>query len=205
MKKIGLLCLALVLALGTLGVAYAAWTDTIFINGTVNTGSVDIAIVNLSSTWVYKVPGAPPEIVVVHGWVPAPPAGSELIASAVAYSTVDDEVTITINNAFPCVDLTADILVKYEGTIPVKVDAVLTSWSGDAALLAQYAVVSFYWSDVNGTPVAPITGVVQMHEGNYVLAVMSLHLPQDNTLMNKTCTFTAQINATQWNEYPPDS
>ena len=40
MKKLGLLCLALVLALGALGVGYAAWTDTIFISGTVNTGNL---------------------------------------------------------------------------------------------------------------------------------------------------------------------
>jgi hypothetical protein len=40
MKKFGLLSLALVLVMGSLGIGYAAWTDTIFINGTVNTGSV---------------------------------------------------------------------------------------------------------------------------------------------------------------------
>ena len=32
-RKYGFLCLALVLALGTMGIGYAAWTDTIFING----------------------------------------------------------------------------------------------------------------------------------------------------------------------------
>jgi hypothetical protein len=40
MRKIGLLCLALVLALGALGVGYAMWTDTITIHGTVQTGEV---------------------------------------------------------------------------------------------------------------------------------------------------------------------
>jgi hypothetical protein len=42
MKKFGLLCLAIVLALGALGVGYASWTDTIFIEGTVETGEVCI-------------------------------------------------------------------------------------------------------------------------------------------------------------------
>jgi hypothetical protein len=40
MRKIGLLSLAIVLALGALGVGYAMWTDTITIHGTVETGSV---------------------------------------------------------------------------------------------------------------------------------------------------------------------
>ncbi|GAI88098.1 unnamed protein product, partial [marine sediment metagenome] len=38
MKKLGLLCLTLVLALGTLGVGYAMWSDTLTITGDVNTG-----------------------------------------------------------------------------------------------------------------------------------------------------------------------
>jgi hypothetical protein len=44
MKKFGLLCLALVLALGAVGVGYAMWTDTIWIDGTVQTGSVSLGI-----------------------------------------------------------------------------------------------------------------------------------------------------------------
>jgi hypothetical protein len=42
MKRIGLLAIAVVLALGTLGVGYAHWTDTITVEGTVCTGVVCI-------------------------------------------------------------------------------------------------------------------------------------------------------------------
>ena len=42
MKKIGLLSLALVLALGSLGIGYAHWTDTLTIDGDINTGWVDV-------------------------------------------------------------------------------------------------------------------------------------------------------------------
>lgn len=44
MKKIGLLCLVLVLALGTLGMGYAKWSQTLTINGTVNTGTLIVGI-----------------------------------------------------------------------------------------------------------------------------------------------------------------
>jgi predicted ribosomally synthesized peptide with SipW-like signal peptide len=50
MKKIGLLALALVLALGALGVGYAMWTDTVTVNGTINTGSIDLAIKDIGVT-----------------------------------------------------------------------------------------------------------------------------------------------------------
>jgi hypothetical protein len=40
MKKIALLCLALVLALGAMGVGYAMWYEDLYIDGTVYTGEV---------------------------------------------------------------------------------------------------------------------------------------------------------------------
>jgi hypothetical protein len=49
MKRFGLLCLVLVLALGSIGVGYAMWSDTISIDGTVSTGSVCLGIV--PGTW----------------------------------------------------------------------------------------------------------------------------------------------------------
>jgi len=95
--------------------------------------------------------------------------------------------------------LTADILVCYQGTIPVKVDAYLTDVGGDVQL-AQYVAVHFYeWDGQQG---AEITDVVQLHEDDCVYCVMTLHLPQDNTLMNLSGSFTAEIFAVQWNEYP---
>jgi predicted ribosomally synthesized peptide with SipW-like signal peptide len=44
MKKIVLISLALVLAVGLLGVGYAMWSDTVTIGGPVTTGSLDLTI-----------------------------------------------------------------------------------------------------------------------------------------------------------------
>lgn len=43
--KVGIICLALVLALGILGVGFAAWSDTLYIHGSVETGHVDVEFV----------------------------------------------------------------------------------------------------------------------------------------------------------------
>lgn len=45
MKKIGLICLAVVLAVGGLGIGFAHWSDTLYINGTVETGEVLVGFV----------------------------------------------------------------------------------------------------------------------------------------------------------------
>jgi hypothetical protein len=55
MKKIGLIMLALVIALGTLGVGYAMWQDIIWIDGTVNTGELEIDVEYVSGCDVYKL------------------------------------------------------------------------------------------------------------------------------------------------------
>jgi len=226
MKKIGLLALALVLALGTLGLGYAHWTDSIFIKGEVCTGSVDLEIVDTSNTWIWKMVGH--DIWLDHSWdsdldenetppnngVPALPVEGVMLV-AWADADVDqndpdgDTVLVNIGNAFPCCNLTADMLVHYVGSVPAIVTAEITDVTGDGCcLLANYVEVHFYESDEFGTMGNEIVVCpVQMHYCDYVLAVMSLHIPQDppegltqEDFMNLCCNFTAEITATQWNE-----
>jgi hypothetical protein len=126
LKRIGLLALALVIALGAMGVGYAAWTDEVYLEGTVYTGTLDIDVSDCSSTFVYKVP--PDGIVVNYDSGSedqhAPPDG-ELIASAVADfdngPSDADTATITFNGLFPEIDFRADLQIESLGTIPVKV------------------------------------------------------------------------------------
>jgi hypothetical protein len=49
MKTIGLLLLAIILAVGAMGIGYAHWSDTVYINGTVETGMVRVGIVDQDS------------------------------------------------------------------------------------------------------------------------------------------------------------
>lgn len=134
LKKMGILALALLIALGAMGTAYAAWTDSVYIEGTVYTGTLDIDIAGVSSTFVYKVPGAPdtgfgPETVVhyVYGEDdPEPPDGGTLIASAVTVDTSSagddvDSATMTFDGLFPEIDFWADLELEYMGSIPAKI------------------------------------------------------------------------------------
>lgn len=51
MKKIGILVLTLVLAFGTLGVGYAVWSDTLYIEGTVDTGVLKVGFTQILAEW----------------------------------------------------------------------------------------------------------------------------------------------------------
>jgi hypothetical protein len=149
LKRIGLLALALVIALGSLGVAYSAWIDHVYVQGEVCTGTLDINAIASSSTFVYKVsPGGTEDHYFINGtevyyypngtevhYCPGatdqhPPAGTEgvdylLIASAVTTfdngPTDPDTATMAFSGLFPGVDFRADLDMMYFGTIPVKV------------------------------------------------------------------------------------
>jgi predicted ribosomally synthesized peptide with SipW-like signal peptide len=148
MKKIGLISLALVMALGALGVTFAGWTDSVTVNGTVNTGDVKIDIIDYSGTYVWKVESQSNNIFIQQGWddeigdppnlpnvidafpnyVASPDMGSDGV-DPVAYAIARDgeagenaDIFVEFYNLFPCVDFQADFLLHYNGSIPVRVN-----------------------------------------------------------------------------------
>ena len=102
MKKFGLLLLAVVLALGTMGVGYAMWYEDLYIDGTVYTGELDVGYY---CTW----------------GVASDSEAAEKDFSSITRSFSGDGKTmyITINNAYPCIDYNHQFCVVTAGTIPV--------------------------------------------------------------------------------------
>jgi len=218
MKKIGLLSLALVLALGTLGIAYAAWTDTITIEGTVNTGTLNIDPVAFSSTYIYKdtdsdeiatyfeVKNALGQVVYFEGTIPE---HKVLVASAVSEPDGEDAVSFNYSNLFPCQTLVCDVLLHYDGSVPAKVNDISWEFTGDQGgdwitPLLSGDVVGY--ARIYDEENEELTDIVveegyQLHECDYVLVWLEFHLPQDDTLMNRSATGTATIEVIQWNEY----
>ena len=119
MKKIGLLCLALVLALGTLGIGYAAWTDTVYIEQTVETGTVKVGIGELEGwlEWDEKdVADITWNLTEIVGWKYDPFVGKEIPYYKKAYVTVD--------NAYPGIMVHTTYTIGCLGTIPVIISGI---------------------------------------------------------------------------------
>jgi len=123
MKKIGLLSLALVLALGTLGVAYAMWFDTLEIDGTISTGSLEIIFASQYDNDPATGADDPCE---AGSWnissgTPVWDGGRYTKDYASIASTFEDEfATISVNNAYPSYWGSVIWDVKNVGLIPVK-------------------------------------------------------------------------------------
>jgi hypothetical protein len=206
MKKIGLLCMALVLALGMLGVGYAMWKDEVTIEGTVNTGTVEIEIVELSETYVYKNVTSRD---MVMSPVPLVGADLELIASATSEDTstpTEKKVTMTFTNIFPtCQPISADVMLHYNGTVPAHV--ALVADDVDPAI-EDYLIQTWLVWDGQRWVEQDIDGI-QLHYCNSIWLIVSLNATalQDDgrDAQGLSGSFTKTIVVHQWNEpYPPE-
>lgn len=217
MKKIGLLCLALVLALGTLGVGYAAWTDTIYIEGTVTTGSLcwefatctlldDDKPVNYGGDY----PTDDPDFTCHDGFTWDPELGYfwELDKNVGwGEQEISDDgktLTVTLHNAYPCYFNRLTFYVHNCGTVPLKIDHivinelkisggvpwVLFDFNEDGAFDFE-----IQWGNNFGEQIEPGGPPPEISLWMHVLQPC----PQAQL---GTLTFTIEIVAVQWNEYP---
>ena len=219
MKKIGLLCLALVLALGSLGVGYALWSDVLYIQGSVDTG-------NLCWEWttVTQVdPGPPPQVVYDYHANPGftgPPyifQGDKDVGWTSAVVTDPKHITLHLYNVYPCYANEISLYTRNCGTVPLHFERVIFSSAYDTATIdwiaLDYAPVSldltgdgnddieFKWGNHIGMQLHPN---VNGPEQSFWLHILQA-CPQSQTGL----TFTITLDGVQYNESihpipPPD-
>lgn len=225
MKRLGILFMVLVIALAGLGAAFAAWTDEIVITGTVNTGSVDIVIEQVSGTDVYKDLDSD-QMVVCRYFVdatgakvyhpvpfldppgdagPPQPTNDLLVASASATISAGDTLEFTFDNIFPCLDFAIDAKFHYVGTVPAKINKITVEAIDDPDGILDDLDISFFgymWDPENHVVGAPVDIGSQIHEDQWIWAGIVVHVPQDQALMGKSASGTIKIELVQWNKYP---
>jgi predicted ribosomally synthesized peptide with SipW-like signal peptide len=94
MKKAGIFILIGVLALGAIGIGYAAWSQNLTISGSVKTGNYDVYLQDIVT------PAAPNSTVKVTNTIDGTAAKSHTITVKVenAYPNFTDNVTFKVNN-----------------------------------------------------------------------------------------------------------
>jgi len=231
MKKFGLLCLALVLALGALGVGYAAWTDTVYINGTVNTGEVCMSLVcpfsyldngespdetgylvgtsdpsadwNASSTGTAAFVNNPVHMTKNVGWITT---NCDDLTSPI------EEVTITLHNMYPCYYNHISFGITNCGTIPIKLDHV-TFLDASGAVLDTLTNDGYLALDLSKNQINDVEIYWgdnfgdQIEPGEHWDLSFWIHIMQDEGIdftQVQDFTFSAAVTGVQWNEYPLD-
>lgn len=173
MKKAIGMFVALILALGMSGLAYATWSETLMISGTVNTGTVDVE------------------------WSECSSGDSEIegkdVSSIICEIDPDDSNTmiVTVTNAYPCIDYWNVVDIHCVGSVPVHLYEVFVS-PQDPNVLVEI----LYYEDAACTMSASIP--VQLHTDDTIYVKIHVHITNDAE-PNHIYTFTAQIDAVQWN------
>ena len=218
------------MSLGLLGVGYAAWTDTVTISGTVNTGTVELDVDDYSHTIVWKTDNVsndclfiahytdtelaadptlddpPADVVDAFPNGPYPPgtAGIDPVSSAHAVTNGDNAVLVTIDNAFPLGDgvIAADFILHYNGTIPVKVNGATINVTSGNIDPADVVIAMYKWNTVTSAwdPISLLGE--QLHKSNLIKVVISVDLfEQEAADQGLTGTIGGSIDVIQWNEY----
>jgi len=206
MKKFGLLCLALVLALGVLGVGYAMWTDTVTISGTVSTNTVTIGFTEFTCQEMYEE--LPWGSGIFH---PGEVEGKEVASCTCDMNTrVEDQATglagykvgtVTVSNGYPCYWCFVTFVVKNLGTTPVIIQewqpvdpSGALTWDGVDTMRDATGAAILKFRTVN------LVGD-QLHQGEENKAEIDVHIEQP-AAMDATYYFDIVITAVQWNESP---
>ena len=148
-NKMAAIFIASIFALSALGVAYAAWTDTIYIDGDVTTGTVNLEWYPPSGISCEDETCGPPYQgagVTVDkncdpnygfldpstglGWGPTadyPDAKDVACGSIVTVAGDPDTLELTINNAYPGYWNKVETHAIYKGSIPVRIKDLVIS------------------------------------------------------------------------------
>jgi len=221
-NKMAAVFIASIFALSGLGVAYAAWTDTITIDGTVTTGSLcweftdcDLLDEDEPDNYGGDYPTNDPDYTCNPGFTHEPGQGyyweldknvawGEQLITDPDGDGCYDTLEVTLHNVYPSNFNRLSFYVRNCGTIPLKVDHVVING------VSYYSGVPQVTFDLNGNDVDDF----EIQWGNNWGAQMEpgdpspefsfwMHTLQDEdpAFQGGSFTFTISIVAIQWNEY----
>jgi hypothetical protein len=173
MKKIFILCLALVLALGSLGTAYALWYDELFIVGTVDTGTFDLQ-------WTY---------------CGCFDVESKDVGSISCQPGADpDTLIITVTNGYPCYEADCEVELTSFGTVPAHFESIEITPH-------DFTLASAYGANDGELYIVLVDGVgqLQLHQGDSTALSFRIHVEQC-AAQGATYTFTVTLHFVQYNE-----
>lgn len=197
----------LVLGLLSAGVAYACWSQTLSVQGSVETGELDWeftevifidppGIGNLDYHCRDNFAGPSPRY-----W-----RGDKDVGSTWAETTDDNHVVaLTLHNVYPCYFTMVSVYAHNCGTVPLIIDRVILNGEVTQRESPTHPVqldldgdgnydVEVWWKDGFGTQLDPCEDSPEMSFWVHVLQ----DAPQGTTLR-----LTIEIVAVQWNEYVP--
>jgi predicted ribosomally synthesized peptide with SipW-like signal peptide len=218
--KTAVLFIVSIFVLSGIGISYAAWTDTITIEGTVTTGDLcwEFISCGLRDEIPPVNPGGDypvPSYLVDYTCNPGFAGGTywrldknvgwgEQLIKDLDGDGCNETLEITLHNVYPCYFNELAFYVRNCGTLPLKIDHVVINgqsyYSGMPKIeydLNGNNVSDFevYWRDNFGFQIEP------GQDGPEISFWMHVLQDEDPAYQSNSFTFTIQLVCIQWNEY----
>lgn len=181
--RIGLLVLALVIAMVTLGVAYTLWSPTLSITGTVETGTVDA---RWSTAFCSDLE-----------------TGTDVGQTSAGVDPSDPTVLLfNIVNGYPSYTGNCQVEYQYLGSVPVKVESI--TFIPGAALtgcaVSQSPTTGSLTAACDQLTVRWVDGLcTQLHRSDEAAGALRVHV-EDAAEQNFSYSFRVLLKLMQWNQ-----
>jgi len=150
------------------GTAYALWSETLTIDGTIDTGDIDTVFENVVTS-------------------DSEPCDKDVSSITAELGADGKSITVTIDNAYPCIDYILEFDIVNYGSIPVHV---MVSFD-DLPDCMTFTMNPDLFNDYEQIE----------SDGDSVHVVLTIHL-SNNCDQDASYSFTIELTAGQWNEYP---
>jgi hypothetical protein len=168
------------IGLAVVMVGFAMWSKTLVVQGSVETGEVDMTFSNFSCS---DIPGQPD-------------LGQDKDVGSATCTLQDtdgdgdgDVLQISVDNAYPGYQLMINnITIRSTGNVPIHITSTELSYNSNPLAL----VLEGFWTDNNMV-------CTQLHQGQEISGNMWLHVTQQAE-QNAVYHFRVDIEAAQWNE-----
>lgn len=183
----GMLAILLIVLLAGVGVAYGLWSETLTIDGTVNTGEVDVGFSGpFVSEWVE-----------VNGKHQREPKEKDQYTTCNATAKDTDPtsdgnegIEIGVKGAYPSYHCAVKFAISNIGSVPVHITKPQAGDSTPKWVTVKACYPQWY----------------QLHPGKNAWAWILIHFTNDDEVNeNSSHNFKFTIDARQWNEAPPSA
>jgi hypothetical protein len=191
----GTMIILMVLALASVGVGYGLWSETLLINGVVNTGTVDAAlsIVEVDQSWNFN------DGTIGNGVNDDNEAEGKDVAECVATMIDENTMQVTITNGYPLFNCFVRWGVTNEGTIPLHVYQ--PDYFIGSTFYGTWGIGTIETAElhINGWPYDCYTDPYQLHPGETEYCNLHVNIKQA-AAQGATYSFQLKVFARQWNE-----
>lgn len=201
---LGLLAILLIVLLAGIGVAYGLWSETLTIDGTVNTGEVNIGFVDPPTIAEY-INGKPEEKWPQEKW--------DVANCEASVSTDRNTLTILAKYAYPSWTCQVTFEVESLGTVPVHVfkpykvrgplwrDLQILSCEKISATTKEASEAFDGMEACTSTDETKCGEYWQLHQGDKLQCTLNIHFTNnDNVMQGREYKFVYKVFGKQFNE-----